>query len=356
MDVNHLASEELKYELCIRGLPTTGSFAQKRATLREVLRSEKQSQLQPPSGTSFGVESELCLCRGKVFAMERDIRLCSSDNQANEVKRLNTILVHVLHRLQRVHPTTPEDEGIKEDTFHRCKNLKIWLERLEQRAMEDLSNLRSVNEEQGNDTDVPVSHDLIVLDEDPNQTPEASEAQEGSREARRLIRVPDGLSVGFFGVSSNLDVHPATSSRLTSGLPPTNTASGIEVGDALEARSGCRVSRSNSNAFDNATHRDPYRRFQDHRTLSDTAGVERWQQVNVESSMAEIRRAAFGRSSSQPVGRETFVVADDPNLLRDRQSTRNYWDNHEERNVHKITTSSPSSFTYWKFNLAGRFN
>lgn len=245
---------------------------------------------------------------------------------------LNTILIHVLHRLQRVHPITPEDKVIKEDTFYRCESLKIWLERLEQRAMEDLSNLRSVNEEQGNDTNVPVSHDLIVLTEDPDQAPDTSEAQEVSWEARRLIRVLDGLSAGFSGVSSNIDTHPVTSSRLTSGLPPTNTASGIEVGDALESRSGCRVSRVN-NAFDNATHQDPYRRFQDYQTLNDTAGIEPWQQVNVEGSMTEIRRAGFGGSSSQPVGRETFVVPDDPNLLRNRQTTRNYLDSHEERNA-----------------------
>lgn len=42
MDANRLSSEEVKYELEIRGMPLTGTLAQKRAILRDVLRMEQQ--------------------------------------------------------------------------------------------------------------------------------------------------------------------------------------------------------------------------------------------------------------------------------------------------------------------------
>lgn len=173
MDVNFFSGEELKYELQIRGLPLTGSFTQKRAELREVLRLEREKGIQPPSNTMFGAESELCLCRAKVFAVERSVRNVTDETRTNEFKRINTILVHVVHRLNRINIRLNEDQVTKSEVLLRCENIFKTIERWEHEVFSAslLPTLSHAHQQQSMDKpessfqEVAVSNDLILLDD-----------------------------------------------------------------------------------------------------------------------------------------------------------------------------------------------
>jgi len=123
MDIIWLNNEELKNELEIRGLPTTGTFAQKREMLRDVLRMERDNEVDPPSRKNFDSESELCLCRAKLFTIQRDIRNIDNKNLLNEGKRLTTLLQHVRQQLLRIH-SSEIDQNIKQSVLSRVLELE----------------------------------------------------------------------------------------------------------------------------------------------------------------------------------------------------------------------------------------
>lgn len=128
MEVNLLSHEELKYELSIRGLPTTGNFAQKRTSLREALRLEREGHAPMPTTTNFDPVSELCMCRAKLYAIERDIQRFDTVNKDNEYKRLNSQLVHSISRLSRVFPDVEQDCSVKKELLNKAMKLKEDLE------------------------------------------------------------------------------------------------------------------------------------------------------------------------------------------------------------------------------------
>lgn len=226
MDVNFLSGEELKYELQIRGLPLTGSFAQKRAELREILRLEREKGIQPPLSTIFGVESELCLCRAKVFALERDVRNITDETRTHELKRINTILVHVVHRLNRVNTRLSEDQVTKSEVLLRCENIFKTVERWEHGVFSAslLSTPTHGRQQQSMDKpgpsfrEVAVSNDLIVLDEVDSPAETGIRDQSGApvqepitdlsgqplelQNQRRILTVPSAVFGGWSGIST----------------------------------------------------------------------------------------------------------------------------------------------------------
>lgn len=203
IDVNYLAGEELKYEFQIRGLSLTGTFAQKRSELREVLRLEKETGRQPPSTTVFGVEGELCFCRGKIFALERDVRSVNMANRMSEARRFNSIISHVVQRLSRV-ITSSNDEAIcKEDILLRCQNLLTIITQW-QAGYFSASSFQETGKLSGKPRtpvqEDAVSHDLIILDDEPTLNGESQSTNqpiidsstEGHQQAEQ---VTDALNV-----------------------------------------------------------------------------------------------------------------------------------------------------------------
>jgi len=123
MEINLLGTEELRYELEIRGLPITGTFAEKRATLREAMRFEREGRVDPPLTSRFDTESELFICKAKLFTLSRDINSFDFGNRANEYKRINTHLTHTKLRIHRIKCYETFDHREKQSLVHRCETL-----------------------------------------------------------------------------------------------------------------------------------------------------------------------------------------------------------------------------------------
>lgn len=123
MEINLLGTEELKYELAIRGLPIRGTMAQKRSELREALRFEREGRLNPPTTSSFPSESELCLCQAKLYELQRDIQNFDVQNKDRERTRIFTFLTHVEARLNRILPCDNEMQNLKMQLITKCKTM-----------------------------------------------------------------------------------------------------------------------------------------------------------------------------------------------------------------------------------------
>lgn len=101
MEVNRLLSDELTYELLIRGMSRGKTVAEKRTLLREVLRNEEHGMLMP-SRVHLDPLQEVNICRQKLEDLEEDIRNFNPQNRQNEFKRIYSRLIHISERLRRI--------------------------------------------------------------------------------------------------------------------------------------------------------------------------------------------------------------------------------------------------------------
>lgn len=108
MEVNRLLSDELSYELRIRGCPVGTTVDQKRKALRQAFRLENEGACAAPSAVILNVEQELNICVTKLSSIEAEIQTFDYDNRKNEFERLYTRLLHVNLRLGRI---TPENDS-----------------------------------------------------------------------------------------------------------------------------------------------------------------------------------------------------------------------------------------------------
>lgn len=104
MEVNRLTSDELSYELQIRGCQTEGSVQQKRSLLRYALREEREGRATVPTSTTLTASDELSICGSKLTNLEEEVKAFDFDNRKNEFERLYSRLRHVILRLDRICP------------------------------------------------------------------------------------------------------------------------------------------------------------------------------------------------------------------------------------------------------------
>lgn len=101
MNVDHLHSDELEYELGIRGYPTGGTVAEKRKQLRTALKLERD-------GLTFSMvpilapEDEINVCDQKTKELKEAADHFDYANAVNEQKRLRSRLLHVMGRINRI--------------------------------------------------------------------------------------------------------------------------------------------------------------------------------------------------------------------------------------------------------------
>nr|CAI5823597.1 unnamed protein product [Callosobruchus analis] len=107
MEVNRLLSDELTYELQVRGLPIGNTVAEKRLLLRESLRQERLGLSVPPSKCNMVVDHELIVCTGKLGELRRAVGQFDDSNRDNEFRRIYSTLIHVSDRLSRIGCETP---------------------------------------------------------------------------------------------------------------------------------------------------------------------------------------------------------------------------------------------------------
>lgn len=120
MEINRLLSEELVYELKVRGLPV-GTVAENRATLRGAFRLERDGIT---SGTGINIslcpQDELDICLQKLNALTSDIENFNYFNKDNECKRIYSRLCHIQGRLRRITVVNGQMEQIRNDYLGRC--------------------------------------------------------------------------------------------------------------------------------------------------------------------------------------------------------------------------------------------
>lgn len=129
MDVNRLLGDELTYELLIRDLPIANNVAEKRATLREVLRAEKTGERIAPLLVDVDPFFELSTCSGKLSDLEENIANFNVNNKVNEFKRISSRLIHLNLRLNRIN----------------CSNLAPQLTQLLEWQQSLVANLERIN-------------------------------------------------------------------------------------------------------------------------------------------------------------------------------------------------------------------
>lgn len=102
MEINRLLSDELTYELLIRGAVTEGTVEDKRQRLRMFIRLERLGSLPTVSAVLVDPGSEIEICHRKVVELDEALEAFDHSNAANEHARLQTRLSHVLGRLNRI--------------------------------------------------------------------------------------------------------------------------------------------------------------------------------------------------------------------------------------------------------------
>lgn len=102
MDVNRLLSDELIYELRVRGLSAEGSQAERRSVLRGRLRLEKTGCHFQSVTVPFDMEGEVDTCRQKLDELDEQVRNFDRGNKVNEYQRIHSRLLHVIGRVNRL--------------------------------------------------------------------------------------------------------------------------------------------------------------------------------------------------------------------------------------------------------------
>lgn len=106
MDPNRLLSDELTYELMIRGVPTAGTVTEKRVKLRNCLRSEQDDDSTSNLDFPLVPAAELDICKRKLQELKTMIENFDVSNYQNEYARIGSRLTHVHRRLGRITDTS----------------------------------------------------------------------------------------------------------------------------------------------------------------------------------------------------------------------------------------------------------
>lgn len=126
MDVNRLLSDELGYELSVRGASDLGTADEKRRRLRGLLRLEKFGSVTCVTIPGEEVEQELTVCAGKLEELAKRIRDFDKGNARNESRSIQTRLLHVSGRISRLNHEP--SASIRAELLDRCSELCAQLE------------------------------------------------------------------------------------------------------------------------------------------------------------------------------------------------------------------------------------
>ncbi|KAK4887215.1 hypothetical protein RN001_003486 [Aquatica leii] len=105
MEVNRLLSDELSYELQIRGMATVGTVQEKRSALRGCFRLEKNGIPFPTSVADLDMCEESQICTDKISEISSELDDFNTANKANEYQRINSRIIHLSGRIRRLDST-----------------------------------------------------------------------------------------------------------------------------------------------------------------------------------------------------------------------------------------------------------
>lgn len=99
--IDYLHSEELDYELSVRGYPTEGTVADKRKRLRPALRMEKEGVVFPQVSV-LPPEEEIIVCEQRLAEFKTAVDSFNFANAANDYRRFRSRLTHIMGRISRI--------------------------------------------------------------------------------------------------------------------------------------------------------------------------------------------------------------------------------------------------------------
>lgn len=159
MDPLKLLEDEIEYEFEIRKIvQATG----KTRALREILKQEFSCQREVPMSSHRDPSSEIEICRQKLSVIESHLQKPSTHLNYNELSTIDSRLIHILNRLERVRDASKEQLCVKDELIRKCNQLDelASLSRVKlQHSQESKSNQQESKEEGATGGQVNVSND-----------------------------------------------------------------------------------------------------------------------------------------------------------------------------------------------------
>lgn len=258
MDINRLRSDELTWELKIRGAEIGSTVDQKRMQLRNAI----QEGLPLLSNMDLNPLTELNICSVKLDELIGKIQTFDNSNRVNEFKKIHTRLLHISGRLERI--LVPPELQLKKENLQFLLNgafeALIDADHIASLVTANFSvTNKSQNQNQPNTStyfrkeDPPVAN-LIQLNEDQEE-----------RLSENVYRVedepsPNTVQVQCARLSETLNrmvlqpypMHPRDQSRRVSFLPGQDTRAEPEPIVNRGARSSTNFQNLNSTPFDSS--------------------------------------------------------------------------------------------------------
>lgn len=176
MEVNRLLSDELTYELQIRGCEIPSTVADKRSLLRQVLSSEQRDSVVAEI-PNFDIDSEFKICQVKLDELLGGIQEFDNSNADNEYKRIKSRLLHILGRINRITVDSNAHEKKKKHLSEFCQELFG--------ALDDANNIARWNKP-GTNSLLEVNRNpqvsLIDLDDGVSPAPDVHQNNSPQRE------------------------------------------------------------------------------------------------------------------------------------------------------------------------------
>lgn len=114
MDIDRLSSVELGYELAIRGIATTGTVSQSRTQLRAAIKREKTDGFEEWSEYPFDFTEDSNAVTTGLTSLEGLIDEFDDSIHGGAYKKLNTKIVHLGNRINRMIASADQEEEVKE--------------------------------------------------------------------------------------------------------------------------------------------------------------------------------------------------------------------------------------------------
>ncbi|KAK4873547.1 hypothetical protein RN001_015576 [Aquatica leii] len=127
-EINRLSSEELTYELAIRGITEVATVELMRKTLRNLLKLEREGQSLDYPSYPFTVEEDIRELQKKYSEMNKLLIGFDGADQ-NTYRKLLTKYAYALGRVNRLLPTTADEKSQKSKLLVEILNFKSDLDR-----------------------------------------------------------------------------------------------------------------------------------------------------------------------------------------------------------------------------------
>lgn len=175
MDLNRLSSEELSYELRLRGSESDDLDAVgKRKLLRQLLRQEKEGATGRRCVELFDPRDEIVVCAAKLDQLVLDIRGLTTTNWKTGLARVQTKLIHLEGRIKNITASESEEVGNQQWRLReRLETVKLNVDKLRESEGEEVSLLDLPNDEMDeapslinvDEVPQPVRRSTLVADE-----------------------------------------------------------------------------------------------------------------------------------------------------------------------------------------------